>query len=113
METKSRRFVRFDSSRVSGLQSCQAVGLLACDRTYGDLLSLQRLVSDTKPPLDELELMARMGERRVLGPRRNDKATNDDVESPRREMDDSGNGIRLMVCLVAQNWCWHVVAPQS
>lgn len=105
METKSRRLVRLDSSRVSGLQSCHAVGLLACDRTYGDLLSLQRLVSDTKPPLDEAELMARMGERRVLGPRRDDKATDGDAESPRRESDDDDNGMRLMgvycrVCLM-------------
>lgn len=97
METKSRRLVRLDSSRVSGLQSCHAVGLLACDRTYGDLLSLQRLVSDTKPPLDDAELMARMGEGRALGPRRNGEATDKDAESPRRESDDDGNGMRLMI----------------
>jgi hypothetical protein len=104
METKSRRLVRLDSSRVSGLQSCQAVGLSACDRTYGDLLSLQRLVSDTKPPLDEAELMARMAERRVLRPRRDDKATDEDegAERPRREMNDNGNGMRLMFAVVAK-----------
>jgi hypothetical protein len=39
--------------------------------------------------------MARTDERRVLGPRRTDKVTDEDVESPRREMDDNGNGIRL------------------
>lgn len=97
METKSRRLVRLDSSRVSGLQSCHAVGLWACDRTYGDLLSLQRLVSDTKPPLEEAELMARMGERRAWEPRRDGEATRKVAESPRRESDDNGNGMRLMV----------------
>jgi len=49
--------------------------------------------------------MARMGERRVLGPRRDDKATDGDAESPRRESDDDDNGMRLMgvycrVCLM-------------
>lgn len=32
---------------MSGPQSCHAVGLSMCERTYGDLLSAQRLVRDT------------------------------------------------------------------
>ena len=102
METKSRRLVRLDSSRVSGLQSCHAVGLLACDRTYGDLLSLQRLVSETKPPLDEEELMARTRERRGLAAGRDDKTTDRDAESPRRESGINGNGMHLVFAALSR-----------
>jgi hypothetical protein len=57
--------------------------------------------------------MALMGERRVLRLRRNDKAMGEDAERPRREMDDNGNGMRLMFAVDARLAWLHVVAPQS
>jgi hypothetical protein len=53
MLTKRGRLVFLDSARVSGLHSCQAVGLSMCARTYGLLDSLQRLVRETGPGGEE------------------------------------------------------------
>lgn len=47
MLTKSKRFVSFANCSVSGFHNCHAVGLSICERTYGLLLSPQRLVSES------------------------------------------------------------------
>jgi hypothetical protein len=57
------------------------------------LLSLQRLLSDTKPPLDEAVLMARTAERRMTGRGRDDEAMDEKANSPRRD----DNGMRLLM----------------
>lgn len=69
MDTKMRRLVSCAKSRVSGVHSCQAVGLPMCERTYGLLLSPQRFLRETTRSA-ELAMVARVSLGVVLSTRR-------------------------------------------